>query len=191
PSGQPGCASDDLHALIEQLGLDPCHLVATAAGGAVAVDYTLSHPDRVSSLVLADCSGGARDAGYVRLQEIIRPAAFEAWPAEMREVGPSYRFSNPEGTQRWAEIDHASQQPDAPRQTPRNHITFELLTTLRTPTLVLTGDADLYSPPSMMRQLAAAIPGSQHVLLPEAGHAAFWEQPDTWNRLVLDFIRQH
>ena len=24
--------------------------------------------------------------------------------------------------------------------------------------------------------------------IPEAGHAAFWEEPDTWNRLALDFL---
>jgi pimeloyl-ACP methyl ester carboxylesterase len=29
------------------------------------------------------------------------------------------------------------------------------------------------------------------VTVPEAGHAAFWEQPELWNRLVLEFIAQH
>jgi len=42
-----------------------------------------------------------------------------------------------------------------------------------------------------MRMLAAHIPHCQFVTVPEAGHAAFWEQPEVWNRLVLEFLGQH
>jgi pimeloyl-ACP methyl ester carboxylesterase len=45
PTGeQPGCGSDDLHDLVEHLGLDRFHLAATAAGGIVGLDYALVHP---------------------------------------------------------------------------------------------------------------------------------------------------
>ena len=59
------------------------------------------------------------------------------------------------------------------------------------PTLVLSGEADLLSPPALMRMLAASIPTSRFVSLPEAGHAGFWERPQVWNGLVLEFIGQH
>ena len=62
---------------------------------------------------------------------------------------------------------------------------------MRVPVLMLLGGADLLSPPALMRMLAAPIPGCQTVTMPEAGHAAFWEQPDEWNHLVLDFIATH
>jgi pimeloyl-ACP methyl ester carboxylesterase len=39
-----------------------------------------------------------------------------------------------------------------------------------------------------MRLLAAHLPNRRFVTLPEAGHAAFWEQPELWNRLVLNFL---
>ena len=32
---------------------------------------------------------------------------------------------------------------------------------------------------------------SQFATVPEAGHAAFWEQPEIWNRLLLEFVSQH
>jgi pimeloyl-ACP methyl ester carboxylesterase len=57
--------------------------------------------------------------------------------------------------------------------------------------LVLVGEADLLSPPALMRMLAAHIPKCQFATVPEAGHAAFWEQPEVWSRLVLDFLGQH
>jgi pimeloyl-ACP methyl ester carboxylesterase len=56
---------------------------------------------------------------------------------------------------------------------------------------VLVGEADLLSPPALMRLLVEHIPHCQFVRVPEAGHAAFWEQPESWNRLVLEFVGQH
>jgi pimeloyl-ACP methyl ester carboxylesterase len=70
-------------------------------------------------------------------------------------------------------------------------MTLARLETLQVPTLVLAGEADLVSPPALMRMLAAHIPGCQFATVPEAGHAAHWEQPEIWNRLVLEFIARH
>ena len=54
--------------------------------------------------------------------------------------------------------------------------------------LVLVGGADLLSPPALMRLLPEHIPNSKFALIPEAGQAAFWEQPEVWNPLVLEFL---
>ena len=70
-------------------------------------------------------------------------------------------------------------------------MTFARLETMRVRVLILVGEADLLSPPALMRLLAANIPGHQFASVPEAGHAAFWEQPELWNRLVLEFIGRH
>src|SRR6185503_6367788 len=109
---------------------------------------------------------------------------FEALPVEVRELGPSYRAADPAGTQRWAAASHhASPQPT------RNRITYALLETVRVPSLLLTGDGDLYMPPSLLREVAARVRGATVVVVPECGHSAFWEQPETFNRTVLEFIR--
>jgi pimeloyl-ACP methyl ester carboxylesterase len=36
--------------------------------------------------------------------------------------------------------------------------------------------------------IVAEIPNSRLVVAPEAGHSAYWEQPEIFNRAVLDFI---
>lgn len=190
---QPGYVSDDLHGLADHLGLDRFHLVATAAGGIGGLDYALAHPQRVRSLVVADSIGGVQDPEYLEVQHRLRPREIQALPVELRELSAGYRGVNPEGTRRWIEIEHAS-RPEAtegPRQSPRHRLTLSLLETLRVPTLVLVGEADLLTPPALMRLLAARIPNCQFATLPEAGHAAHWEQPEIWNRLVLGFIGQH
>ena len=73
----------------------------------------------------------------------------------------------------------------------RNQVTFPLLETLRVPTLLVAGGADLLAPPSRMKQMADRIPNSEFATVPGAGHAAFWEQPEAWNRIVLDFLQRH
>ena len=55
---QPGTIANDLHALVEHLGLDRFHLVGVAGGGFAAYDYVLWHPERLRSMTVA-ASGGA------------------------------------------------------------------------------------------------------------------------------------
>src|SRR5580700_8154032 len=143
---QPAAAADDLLALLNQLGLDRVHIVGTAAGGFVALDFTLSYPQRVRSLVVANSVGGVQDADFLELGRRIRPPEFDALPPEFRELGPSYRAAQPEGTRRWMELEKISRPegPRAPAQPMRNHLTFALLETMRLPVLMLTGGADLY-----------------------------------------------
>ena len=181
-----GVAVDDLEALAEYIGLERFHLVGTAAGGIVAVDYALTHPQRVRSLVVANSIVGVQDEDYLEMSQRLRPSPqFNALPAEVRELGPSYRAANPEGTRRWSELaSHVRTQPT------RNRITFAALETIKVPTLLLTGDADLYTPPSVLRLFAARFPNCESVVVPECGHSAFWEQPEIFNRTVLDFIQR-
>ena len=59
------------------------------------------------------------------------------------------------------------------------------------PTLLISGEADLASPPGLIRMVAAQIPSAELVTVPEAGHSTYWERPDIFNRAVLDFIGRH
>ncbi len=195
PAGeQPGSVSDDLHGLADHLTLTRFHLVATAAGGGGSLDYALGHPERVRSLVIADHGfGQLQDPEFKQVVDRVRPLQIDGLPVELRELGPGYRATNPAGMRRWLEIERASVAEGArgPRQPPRNQLAFALLETLTVPTLLIAGEADLITPPAVMRLVAAHIPSCQFATVPEAGHAAFWERPDVWNRVVLDFIGQH
>src|SRR2546425_2985765 len=84
----PGSATDDLQALAEHLGLGRFHLVGTAAGGIVALDYAVTFQHHLRSLVVANSIGGVQDDDYLAMQTRLRPApAFDALPPEVRELG--------------------------------------------------------------------------------------------------------
>jgi pimeloyl-ACP methyl ester carboxylesterase len=185
---QPGCGADDLEGLARHLRLERFHLVGTAAGGIVATDYALSFAQRLASLVIANSIVGVQDPEYLELGKRLRPSPqFEALPPDFRELGPSYRAANREGRLAWI----AAAQPRAPDQAMKNRITFAALETIKAPTLLLTGDADLYMPPSVLRLFAARIKHADTLVVPECGHSAYWEQPEIFNRAVLDFIGKH
>jgi pimeloyl-ACP methyl ester carboxylesterase len=186
-------AADDLVALMDSLHIDRFHLVGTAAGGFVTIDTALSFPKRLRSIVVANSIGGVQDDDFVALGRRLRPAEFLAMPPEIREVSPSYRAGNPGGTRQWVELEHVSRPPGpaAPAQPLKNKITFALLETIAVPTLLLTGDADMYAPPPVLKMFAARIKHAESLIVPEAGHSTYWEQPDIFNRAVLNFIRKH
>jgi pimeloyl-ACP methyl ester carboxylesterase len=190
---QPGTGADDLDALIDFLKLDRFHLVGTAAGGFVAWDYALSFPRRLRSLVVANSMGGVQDPEYQDALRRLRTPEFLAMPADMRELGPAYRATNPAGAERWRELERTARPSGAqpPPQTFRNRVTFAQLETISVPTLLVTGDADMYAPPPIMRMFAARVKGSKSIVIPEAGHSAYWEQPEMFNRAVLDFLAAH
>jgi pimeloyl-ACP methyl ester carboxylesterase len=193
----PGFAADDLEALRKELSLPRFHLVGTAAGGIHAVDYAISYPQSLAGLVIANSIVGVQDEDYLELSKRLRPQPqFNALPDEFRELGPAYRAANPEGMLGWMAMEKAGRphtpppRPPAPPQT-KNRITYALLEKIRTPTLLITGDADLYMPPPVMRLLASKIKGANTLVLQECGHSAYWEQPAAFNKAVIDFVKQN
>ncbi|MGZ8436539.1 MAG: alpha/beta fold hydrolase [Candidatus Binatia bacterium] len=186
---QPGTIADDLHALADYLKLDRFHLVGVAGGGFAAYDYVLWHPEQLRSLVVAASGGAIVDEELSQIRERTALPNFRSWPPEFREVSMGYMATNPEGLKLWLEIHDNSKQKEAPAQPQRQTITFAKLATIRVPTLLMPGDQDLQAPPWVMRRQLAYIPGAQFIVLPEAAHSINWEQPEAFNRNVLEFIR--
>ena len=188
-----GSAADDLEALAQHLGLNRFHLVCTALGGIIGLDYTVEYPDRVISLTVSSSFTGVTDQSYLDVQTRLRPPEISNLPIELREVGPSYRAVNPEGVAEWLRIEESSRHEITPEegQSPRSPMTYARLAAMQNPVLMLTGGADLLSPPAMMKLVADHIPNCRFEVVPEAGHAAFHEEPEVWNKLVLEFMGQH
>lgn len=188
---QPGTIAGDLDALADQLKLDRFHLLGVAGGGFAALDYAAWHPERLRSLVIGASTGELSDKEMADFRTLIEIPGIRKLPAAYREVGPSYRGANPDGTRRWAEIEEHSRQPGAPNQPLRSPNTYAKIATIPTPTLVLAADADLLAPPAMMRIWATHMKNHEWAVVPDAGHAVTWEQPEAFNEAVLQFLKKH
>ncbi|MGE0804635.1 MAG: alpha/beta fold hydrolase [Burkholderiaceae bacterium] len=63
----------------------------------------------------------------------------------------------------------------------------ETLASLAVPTLLIAGEDDKVGRPEVMRRLTEVIRDSRFVSIPKAGHYAFAEQPEDFNRALLAF----
>ncbi len=70
---------------------------------------------------MADSIGGVQDKEILDLEARIRPPQFDALPPDVRELSPGYRAANPEGTQKWMDIEKQS------RPSPSGASTLQLL----------------------------------------------------------------
>ena len=187
----PGNATEDLLALVDYLGLKKFHLVSTAAGGSIAADFGLSYPKRLYSLAVTSNYAGVRKGYIFKAAKSIRPAAWNDLPRWFREFGCSYIMANQAGVKRFKALqDEATKRKGVEQEL--NFMTSEkTLEKMKVPTFLLTGDADLSSPPALMRMVADHIPRSTLVVVPEAGHTPFWEFPALFNKELLAFIRKN
>jgi pimeloyl-ACP methyl ester carboxylesterase len=188
---QPGSIAEDLDALADRLKLPKFHLLGIAGGGFAALDYAAWRSDRLRSLVIAASTGEFSEPVMKDFTARIEIVELRKLPTVYREVGPSYRGGDPDGTKRWIEIEEHSRQPGAASQPLRTKNTFAKVEAVTTPTLVLAGDADLLAPPALMRLWAEHMPNHAWDAIADSGHAISWEHPDEFNDKVLAFFKQH
>jgi pimeloyl-ACP methyl ester carboxylesterase len=179
--------AEDLNALASALNLPKFFLVGTAYGGFGALEFAADHPDRLRGLVLSTSFGGLTDPEYAALRAVYVPADLASRPTVEKELGETYRKSDPEGVQRFLMMEHDSYRGDGARQPLGRPMTLERVATIRIPTMVISADEDVYAPPPVMGAIADRIPGARFEIVNGAGHSAYWEQPEVWNGLILDF----
>jgi pimeloyl-ACP methyl ester carboxylesterase len=188
---QPGSVAADLDALVNHLKLEKFHLVGVAGGGFVSLDYAAWRPERLRSLVVAASTGQFAEPEMREITARVEIPELRKQAAVYREVGPSYRGVNPEGTKRWIEIEEHAQQPGAPSQPLRTPNTFAKLASVTMPILVMAAEADLLAPPALMRTWAAHLKNYEWATVPDSGHAIAWEHPDMFNEKALGFVKRH
>ena len=189
----------DAKALIDHLGLSSVHMLGVSMGGMIAQEYALAYGGDLASLVLA-CTYAEMGPFCGRMFALWADMApVMGVPAVMRDVAlwaftPVFFETGGEGL---ADMEAAMAALDQPLdaylaqlQAIRTHDTRARLATLKAPTMVLAGAADLLIPVPLSRRLCDAIPGAEWATSP-GGHAFLWEYPEAFNAAVLDFFGRH
>lgn len=190
--------ADALAGLIEALDVAPAHVGGLSWGGVVALELYRRRPELVGTLILCDTYAGwkgslpsvevearlallRRELESPRGVEAVLPGLFAAEPPP-RAVALMERVmadARPESIRHTFEAVAAADLR-------------ELLPRIDVPTLLVWGEQDVRSPPeSVARQFHESIPGSQLVLIADAGHMSNLERPDLFNKAVRDFCRAH
>ena len=189
--------ADAVAALVRALGAEPVHLAGHSFGAGLAINVYSRHPRLVRSLVLSGAYAGWRgslsatevEARLNRaLAELARP------PAEWVDGYLADLFSDSVPQETVAAV-HAMMRDVRPAGI-RSMVTAfadadlrAVLPTITVPTLLIYGADDVRAPREVAEALRAAIPGSQLILIPAAGHDVNLEAPEEYDAAVRAFLR--
>lgn len=192
--------------LMDELGLESAIVLGHSAGGNVAAHVAVQHPQRVEQLVLVDAAvlaGGPPPfvGSLVRLPSVWRWGRFilqqgftrerleeslrgfyvdDSWWTEA-DTDAYWRAFQTEG---WDVALLALTRDASPL------LSDEAIRGITADTLILWGDSDTITPLEQGEELAALIPNSTLVVLPNTGHQPFEEAPEAFNEALLDYLSE-
>ncbi|MGB9929734.1 MAG: alpha/beta fold hydrolase [Methanosarcina sp.] len=205
PVKDPIPRRQDLYLLLQKLGIKKMNLLGCSLGAELAIDFTLEHPEMVSSLILVNGTpGGFEMHGEPPAQipemlkalekgdlETVSELQLQLWVdgifRKPEEVDPQVRQYAAEmnlisvKNRTWATAD--ANPPD-----PLNPPAVKRLAEIGIPTLILAGSLDH---PEILRAadlLASQIKGAKKVVISGTAHVPNMEKPAEFNQLVLDFL---
>ena len=198
-------ATDDIAAIIRGLDLAPAHVVGLSMGAFATLHLGLRHPQLARSLVAAGVGYGAApdkqaqfhaetDATIAR----IRTEGMDKM-ADVYGHGPTRLIFEQKDPRGFAEFiaqlaEHSTEgsaltMQGVQRQRPSLFDLRDGFSKMTLPTLVIAGDED---DPTLEASiyLKRTIPSSALLVMPKCGHTMNLEDPDAFNRAVLDFVTQ-
>lgn len=188
--------ADDLRLLLKELGALPCILGGLSMGGYVALAFARKYASDLRGLMLIDTKAeadvpAARE-NRNRMIEQVRTSGTEAVADQMlsRLLCPQTIQQQKELTQKVRQI-MLSQSP----QTIQNALAAlrdredytQDLPMIRVPTLLIYGEHDIVTPPTVGQQMAGLLPNPTFVTIRGAGHLAPMEQPHDLNTAIRRF----
>ncbi|MFZ1920363.1 MAG: alpha/beta fold hydrolase [Xanthobacteraceae bacterium] len=172
-------------------------LVGLSMGGYIAFEIMRQEPNRVAKLALLDTGSRADTPEQTERRRVLMALAKEGGYADIPEQAfPVYVHRNRHGDEalkrivcEMAEatgIEAYLRQQQAILSRPDSR---PGLGAISCPTLVLVGEGDEATPPELAREIAAGIPGSHLVLIPESGHLSTLEEPAAVTAALVEWLR--
>lgn len=183
-------------------GVESAIVVGNSMGGMTSASLALAHPEQVRILILSDPAGIPFYPWIVRKSsKLLTPGMvhhFWANPRTMERTGGN-AFAHPENyPRRRIEEDIALiLQPDAKQysyavarslQDAARQDMREELKNIKCPTLIIWGEKDTIVPTKYAKEWHEAIPASELIIVPDAGHIPMLEAPEIFNKAVEEFI---
>ncbi len=198
PTDEPYSHVDDLNALLDRLEIPQAHLVGLSKGGAVTLDFALTHPARVQALVLIDtvlggfqwsAEGSARDnLVWQRGEEGGILAAKQSWlehpifaPAQRQPAVAARIAQIVEEYSGWHFANHNPERWLDPPAAQR-------LNELSMPLLAMVGEQDTPDFRKITDVVCQRVPQARKMVVPGVGHMANMEAPALVTQAIVGFL---
>jgi pimeloyl-ACP methyl ester carboxylesterase len=203
---KPVARRDDLYHLLKHLGIERTALLGCSMSGEIVLDFTLEHPEMVSTLIVVSAvpSGfemrgeppqllmemmAAVEQGDLALASELQNRIWIDGPfRQPDQVDPGVRKRAAE-MNRIGLANDTFRKVDASPLNPLNPPAAQRLNEVHVPTLIIAGGLD---DPEILRAadvMEAAISRASKVIMPECAHMPNMEQPEKFNQVVLDFLQ--
>jgi 3-oxoadipate enol-lactonase len=189
--------TEDLYALLTHLKIERAVVVGNSSGGALAIDFTLAHPDMVEGLFLIGPVVGGMEVSAAFLErgeKNMAPlkngdakAAAENWSKDRFIIGEGHDparkrlyeilADNPQNLKYTGEFEIRNSRPSNSR-----------LGEIHVPTSIVVGEFDIPDVHAHAGAIEAGIPGSERDIIINAGHLVQIEQPDVLMEKMVPFI---
>jgi 3-oxoadipate enol-lactonase len=198
----------DLLELLESLNIDKTHVLGISRGGSIAMDFTLEHPQKVSSLIMV----ASRPSGFEHedaelekpyfardeeLSEAKNAEAIADLDVEMWVDGPGQKLGRADKNVRQKvraltlgnyQNYFAAFLDKEPNSMSLKPPAVERLASISVPTLVITGSLDFSYTHAAAKLMTEAIPNVKHVVISDVAHMVNMEKPEEFNKVVLEFL---
>lgn len=191
----PKLFPDDVIAIMDAAGVEAAVFVCQSMGGWTGSQMAIAHPERVLGLLMSHTPGvfehdsAVRDMAAVT-DQINKPFTEIGSPA----LAADYPQKNRAGALLYAQISLFNGID--PSVIPRAigaaglGVNTDTLGSYTVPTLFVSAEHDILFPPSYIEALALTVPGAEFVNLGDAGHSSYFELPDDFNKVLLEFVKK-
>jgi len=168
---------------------DKVNVLGNSLGGHISLLYALSNPDRINSIILTGSSGLFENSlgstfpkrgNYEFIKNKTEDIFFDPEVASKELVDEVFETVN----DRNKAIRVITTAKSAIR-----HNLGDKLHLITAPTLLIWGDHDTVTPPFVGEKFKDLIKNSQLHFVEKCGHAPMMEQPENFNRLLDDFLK--
>ncbi len=192
---------EDAAALIEQLGLGPCHFVGLSMGGFLGMRLAARRPQLIRSLSLLNTAGDAEPRENVSRYRLLGVLARVLGIGPFGGIAMSKMFgksflADPARAEERSALRQRLVSNEKSRAVAslfavvnREPVEAELAR-IAAPTLVIAGEEDISVAPARAQRTAAAIPGARFQLIPRAGHTSTLEEPQAVTAALRGFFEQ-
>jgi pimeloyl-ACP methyl ester carboxylesterase len=178
---------EDMAAILDATSAQQAVIGGLSLGGYMTLAFHQAHPERCRALILCDTGPGYRN-----------PVAREGWNQTSEQRAVNFETRGLESLGRSPEVEatrggHRSAQglANAARGMLKQFDArvIESLPNIQVPVLIIVGANDT---PFLAGTdyMASRIPNARKVVIPDAGHASNIDQPDAFNKAVLDFMAE-
>jgi len=181
--------AESVRDFVQALDLGTVVLAGNSLGGHIALLYALRYGEDVMAMVLSGSSG--------LYEATLGSGTMRRYDREFIRERTEMTFYDPKHATDELVDDMLEIVKDRPRairlikvaRSADTETVEDRLPQLEMPTLLIWGRDDVITPPDVAREFEERLPNARLHFIDKCGHAPMIEHPDTFNRIMLDFLR--